>query len=80
MRLGLGEVDVAPSPNVQLQPVTVPSGSKLRSVKVQVKPLQLEVKSAAGSWFAGGSSSASVPNRTIAAGEGTLSAVRMKTM
>ena len=44
--------DVAPSPKVQLQPTTWPSGSVLPSVKLQAKPVQLEVKAALGDWFA----------------------------
>ena len=47
-------MDVVPSPNAQLQAVTLPSLSTLLSVNVHARPLQLGVKSAAGGELGGG--------------------------
>jgi hypothetical protein len=58
----LREVEVAPSPKLQLQAVTLPSASVLRSVKAQVSPVQLEVKSADGSALVGLTSSEVEPS------------------
>ena len=54
MWLGLCVVAVPPSPKVQLQPATRPSGSLLASVKVQARLVQLDVNAATGGWFGGG--------------------------
>ena len=48
---GFAAVDVAPSPNVQLYALIEPSGSLLVLVKLQLRPLQLDVKFAVGGWF-----------------------------
>ena len=50
---GFATEAVAPSPKLQLQPTTVPSGSVLVLVKLQVSPVQVWVKAAVGDVLAG---------------------------
>src|SRR5436190_18770400 len=50
---GFAAVAVAPSPKLQLQPTTLPSGSVLVLVKLQVSPVQVWVKAAVGDVLAG---------------------------
>src|SRR2546421_2677366 len=45
---GFATVAVAPSPKLQLQPTTLPSGSVLVLVKEHASPVQLDVKAAVG--------------------------------
>ena len=47
-------VDVVPSPKLQLQATTLPSGSVLVLVKVQLSPVQFDVNAAVGGRFPGG--------------------------
>ena len=54
-------MEVLPSPRLQLQAATLPSGSMLVSVKWQVRPVQLDVNDAAGGWFPGGPWQGAVP-------------------
>ena len=42
-----------PSPNVQLQDATLPSGSVLVLVNEHASPAQLDVNAAVGGWFGG---------------------------
>ncbi len=48
---GCRSVDLAPSPKLQVQAVTLSSASVLVSVKLQVRPLQLNVNEADGGEF-----------------------------
>ena len=50
---GFCAVDVAPSPNVQLQDATLPSGSLLVLVNEHASPVQLRVNAAVGGWLDG---------------------------
>ena len=50
---GFWLLDVPPSPKVQRQAATLPSGSLLPSLKSQLSPLQLGEKDAVGDWLAG---------------------------
>jgi len=48
---GLWLLELPPSPKLQLQATTRPSGSLLASLKLQLNPLQLAEKDARGGWF-----------------------------
>src|SRR5437660_2193092 len=50
---GFATVAVAPSPKLQLQPTTLPSGSVLVLVKEHASPVQLDVKVAVGGVLGG---------------------------
>src|SRR6266566_5296976 len=50
---GFAAVAVAPSPKLQLQPTTLPSGSVLVLVKEHASPVQLDVKAAVGGVLGG---------------------------
>ena len=54
MRDGLRSEEAPPSPKVQLWLATVPSGSLLVLVKLQLSPEQLALKLATGGWLVGG--------------------------
>jgi hypothetical protein len=68
VRLGFRTADVAPSPNVQLHALTVPSLSVLASVKLHDRAVHCEVKFATGSVFdaGGGGGGGALPNVTVA--------------
>jgi len=48
---GFSLLELPPSPKLQLQATTRPSGSLLASLKLQLTPLQLAEKDARGGWF-----------------------------
>ena len=50
---GFWAVHVAPSPTVQLQAATLPSGSVLVLVNAQSSPVQSDVNAAVGGWLGG---------------------------
>jgi hypothetical protein len=58
VRSGLEELEVLPFPKVQLRARIIPSGSLLVSLKLQLRPVQVAVKFAAGERFPAGAEGA----------------------
>src|SRR5207249_457976 len=58
-------VAVLPSPKLQLQATTRPSGSRLASVKLQLKAVQLAEKAAVGGWLGGGGGAVTVTDWVV---------------